>query len=538
MENCIKNEKVHKKVLLLIEFYNEYGMEPKRRSKYKGVNIGEFFNNIKSGRTKITQSDRKMLEDLGLNLARKNTSEEVHKKVLLLTQFYEEYEREPKQRENYKDIEIGQFFKSIKYGNTEITKSDRKMLESLGINLDVINKSEEIHKKVLLLIEFYNEYGSEPKRNQSYKGIKIGQFFGRIKSNNTQITKGDRKMLEDLGLNFAKINKADEVHKKVLLLTEFYKEYGRKPKIMEEYHNIKIGHFFKNIKFGNTEITKSDREMLENLGLKFTIINKADEVHKKVLLLIEFYNEYGRAPKTKEEYHSIKLGSFFSGVKYGNIKITQSDRKMLENLGLDLSTISRAEKIHKKVLLLIKFYNEYGRAPKTPEEYHGEKIGEFFNRIKSGNTKITQSDRKMLEDLGFNLSTINKAEEIHRKVLLLIQFYEEYGRQPKQRENYKDIRIGQFLNSIKFGNTQITRSDRKMLENLGFNLVSKNKAEETHKKVLLLTQFYKEYEREPKQKENYKDVRIGQFFSSIKFCNTKITKSDKEMLKSLGLRLA
>ena len=329
-------------------------------------------------------------------------NQKVHKKVLLLIKFYKEYEREPKQGENYKDIKIGPFYNNIKHGRTKITESDREMLENVGLNLSIMNKSERVHKKVLLLIEFYKEYGREPKRNSNYKGIKIGQFFQSIKYGNTKITQSDRKMLENIGIKLSSINKLDEVHKKVLLLIEFYKEYGRTPKFAEEYHNIRIGQFFSSIKSGNTKITESDREILENIGIKLTTINRAEEVHKKVLLLIEFYKEYGREPKLKENYKDMKIGQFFSSIKSGSTKITESDREMLENIGLNISI---KNKVHKKVLLLIEFYKEYGREPKWNSNYKGTNIGQFYNNIKYGRTKITESDREMLENIGIKLSS-------------------------------------------------------------------------------------------------------------------------------------
>ena len=103
---------------------------------------------------------------------------------------------------------------------------------------------------------------------------------------------------------------------------------------MEVYKSEKIGNFFKSIKFGNTEIATGDREMLKKMGIDLSITGKKAEIHQKVLLLVEFYQEFDRVPKSWEVYKDEKLGIFFRSIKSGATQIWPEDRKMLENLGI------------------------------------------------------------------------------------------------------------------------------------------------------------------------------------------------------------
>ena len=194
-----------------------------------------------------------------------------------------------------------------------------------------------------------------------------------------------------------------KIHQKVLLLAEFYKKYKRVPKLREEYQGVKIGSFFYNVKKGYTKIDEQDKEILENTGCDIFFKNIRERTkHQKVLLLAEFYKNYGRMPKSKEEYQGVKIGSFLKSIKLKNTNIPEYDKKMLEDLGVDFSIKDVKKEVHEKILLLNEFYKKYGRYPKMREQYKGKNIGAFYYCIRSQKTQITLEDKKLLEDLGFD----------------------------------------------------------------------------------------------------------------------------------------
>lgn len=57
-------EKVHKKLLILVEFMYIYRRKPKKADYYKGVHLGPFFRNILSGNTSLSPEDRKKFDDV------------------------------------------------------------------------------------------------------------------------------------------------------------------------------------------------------------------------------------------------------------------------------------------------------------------------------------------------------------------------------------------------------------------------------------------------------------------------------------------
>ena len=473
----MRNSRVSKdhKIRLLEEFYNEFGREPKATEEYKGIKLGQFFHCIRKGNTSISESDREYLESLGMRLVSKNRQLLVHEKVILLGEFYNEFGREPKAREKYKDIKLGQFLHSIRRGNTSISEVDREYLEGFEMRLFVKNRQLSVHEKVILLGEFYSKFKRNPKSSEEYKGAKLKGFLGSIRKGTTKISETDRKYLESLGIRLVIQNKQALVHEKVLLLGEFYSEYVRKPKPSEEYKGIKLGNFLNSICRGSTRISEKDRNYLESLGMRLIIISMKELIHEKILLLSEFYANFGRVPKVTEEYNGIMLGRFFQNVRRGTTKISETDREYLESLGISLVVQNKQVLVHEKVLLLGEFYSEYGRRPKPSEEYKEIKLGNFLYSICKGSTRISEKDRKYLENLGIELVIQNKQSQVHEKVLLLSKFYEKFGRIPKLGEEYEGIKLGNFFNNIHSGHTKISEDDRNYLESLGIRLILKNK---------------------------------------------------------------
>ncbi len=123
------------------------------------------------------------------------------------------------------------------------------------------------------------------------------------------------------------------------------------------------------------------------------------------------------------------------------------------------------------------------------------------------------------------------------KIDLLIEFKKLYGREPKSKETYKGENLGTFLQSIRQGHCTISPDDIKILESQNIRIQKRNFQLETHEKVLLLIEFIKLYNREPKVKETYKGVKIGLLLNNIRYSNTLISKADEKELKNLGISL-
>lgn len=190
-----------------------------------------------------------------------------------------------------------------------------------------------------------------------------------------------------------------KTEKKIKLLSKFYKKNGRLPKNNEYYKDVNIGKFVKKVTNYEISLSNEEIELLNKLGIKLS--KNKTQLHNKVTLLIKFYNKFGRWPKVREVYKDINIGYFFYNIKLGKTTLLKHDKKRLKKLNFNFDKIPQKENTHNKVIILIEFYNKHNRWPNYCEIYKDIKLGIFFKNIISGNTSITDTDKKQLEILKF-----------------------------------------------------------------------------------------------------------------------------------------
>lgn len=324
------------------------------------------------------------------------------------------------------------------------------------------------HDKIIFLVEFFKDNSRLPCISDTeIDGINLYEFMQDIEMCEIILEDKDRKAVEDIGI---KINKKKEQnHNRVMLLVEYYLTFNKWPKQSTIFKNVKLGVFMSNIKRNDrNSISKVDQKILEKFEFKFQSISEIDKTHQKVLILIDFFNTFNRWPKSNEMYKGINISNFYYRLK--NLRcnsILYDDRNLLVNLGFKFNSTPRSIKNHQKVLILIEFYNKFNRWPKSNEEYRNEQIGAFALRIKQKRVSISKSDIEELRKLNFRFDIVSAKEKVHRKVLLIIEFFTIYNRLPKYKEMYKNVHIGFFLSNIKQKNTSLSISDKQLLETHG-----------------------------------------------------------------------
>lgn len=324
------------------------------------------------------------------------------------------------------------------------------------------------HDKIIFLVEFFKDNSRLPCINDTeIDGINLYEFMQDIEMCEIILEDKDRKAVEDIGIKINK--KKEQTHNKVMLLVEYYLTFNKWPKQSTIFKNVKLGVFMSNIKREDRKsISKADKKILEKFEFKFQSISEIDKTHQKVLILIDFFNTFNRWPKSNEMYKGINISNFYYRLK--NLRcnsLLYDDRNLLVNLGFKFNFTPRSIKNHQKVLILIEFYNKFNRWPKYNEEYRNEQIGAFALRIKQKRVNISKSDIEELRKLNFRFEIVSAKEKVHRKVLLIIEFFTIYNRLPKFKEMYKNVHIGFFLSNIKQKNTSLSISDKQLLETHG-----------------------------------------------------------------------
>ena len=116
-------------------------------------------------------------------------------------------------------------------------------------------------------------------------------------------------------------------------------------------------------------------------------------------------------------------------------------------------------------------------------------------------------------------------DNINIKIELCKEFYNEYKRLPKRNENYKDFKIGSFIDHLKYGFNSHLKEE---VENIFNTKIEVTKNISDNEKLELCKEFYNEYKRLPKSNDTYKDFNIGSFIKNLKRGQNSHLKEDVE----------
>jgi len=167
------------KIKLCQEFYNEFKRLPKCKEKYKDFNIGNFITGLKSGLNKYLKNKVEEIFNCKIEKEKEIILLTNEDKIKLCQEFYNEFKRLPKDKEKYKNFNIGNFISHLKKSSNNHLKKQVEEIFNEKIEIKRIKISDE--DKINLCKEFYNEFKRLPKKNEEYKNWKINNFIIGIK---------------------------------------------------------------------------------------------------------------------------------------------------------------------------------------------------------------------------------------------------------------------------------------------------------------------------------------------------------------------
>ena len=175
--NVVKHIDDKDKINLCKEFYREYQRLPKQSETFKYFNIGRFITYLKHGQNKHIKQQVEEIFHQEIN-AKKIVKISDEDKLNLCKEFYNTYKRLPKDKESYKNFNIGKFITNLKYDNNKHIKQQVETIFEQEINAKKQISDED---KLNLCKEFYNTYKRLPKDKESYKNFNISGFISHMK---------------------------------------------------------------------------------------------------------------------------------------------------------------------------------------------------------------------------------------------------------------------------------------------------------------------------------------------------------------------
>ena len=144
-----------------------------------------------------------------------------------------------------------------------------------------------------------------------------------------------------------------------------------------------------------------------------------------------------------------------------------------------------------------KFYTEYlsykalyGKNGVSFRYYAaGYPLGQRACALRNGNAKVTEEQRKMLDEEGFPWKTTKRHKQCPFNIFYaeLLKYQKEFGTidVPRYYETEDGIRLGMVLKSFKYGSRKLTPYQKKKLLAIGFAFDKKFYRSYSFEKVLI-----------------------------------------------------
>jgi len=531
----IFNEKIENKIIknkisnndiikLCEEYYNEFKRLPYETEIYKDWKIGIFIGGLKKGHRKELKNKIEEIFNEKIEYKTKTNNLNNKEKIQLCQEFYNLNKRLPKKNEEYKNFKINCFISNLKHGkNKELKNKIEKIFnEKIEVKKIIIDDKE----KIKLCQEFYKINNRLPKDKEIYKDFNIGSFIYGLKDGKNKYLKEQVEEIFNCKIEKQYIHNNLFDEEKIKLCQEFYDEFKRLPTSKEIYKDWKIGNFIISLKIGQNKHLKNKIEEIFNEKIEKKIIIISDE--EKIKLCQDFYYDFHRLPSYNEKYKDWKIGSFISRLKFGDNKSLKEIIEKIFNCKIEKQYIHNNLSDEEKIKLCQEFYEENKRIPKSEEQYKNWNIGKFIKGIRDGKNNYLKNQIEKIFNITFNINNNINNINNNNKVNLCKEFYNEFKRLPKNNDIYKDWKIGRFIDGIRYGQNKHLKEQIEKIFNEKINKIRTNNIKNDEEKIKLCKEFYNDFNRLPKQNEEYKNWKINNFIRGIKRGQNKHLKEQVE----------
>ena len=176
-----------------------------------------------------------------------------------------------------------------------------------------------------------------------------------------------------------------------------------------------------------------------------------------------------------------------------------------------------------KLELCKEFFKAYKRLPTQKEKFEDFNIGKFISHLKEG---VNSHLKPQVEEIFHQEIKVDKKRTNKDKLNLCKEFFSEFKTLPKCNKVYKNFNIGSFIRNLRRGkNSQL----KPQVEEIFHQEIKAVKISDEDK-LNLCKEFFKAYQRLPKQSEVYEYFNIGSFIRNLKQgCNSHLKPQVEEI---------
>ena len=374
----------------------------------------------RAGRMTMTDEERKVLEDFGIDFSKQKDENPAQTLIERLPMYMEQHpekcklddngvlklKEQIKQKEmlileNEDEYPIGRQISEARLGKMKMTDEEWKQLEDFGIDFTIQKKDmtaiQELINNMLVYMEHHPEkcYRDENGVLKLKEQIKvsevlilenedeypIGQQISQARLGKMKMTDEECKVLEDFGMDFSRQKDENPAQTLIDRLTLYMEQHPenceqdengvlklkeqikrREVLVLENGEKYRIGQRISEARSGRMTMTDEERKVLEDFGIDFSKQkdeNPAQTLIERLPMYMEQHPEKCKLDdngvlKLKEQIKQKEMLILENGEKYrigqqvslarlGKIKMTDEERKILEEFGIDFTPQRRTK---------------------------------------------------------------------------------------------------------------------------------------------------------------------------------------------------
>lgn len=406
----------------------------------------------------------------------------------------------------------------IRSGNYPLLEEERLYLDAMGFIWD--EKEFDFKKLVNEIIDYKAKNKCDeliiPTQYVTDTGYHLGRRVAEIRKNKKRLDDLHIRVLDELGIIWDL--EAYKFNVFCKHFDDYIKCYGAD--IIDFSYKTKDGYYLGkkifNIKNGIENITKEQMKFLnENYNFESIKVNKKawsdSEVYNYALMkdLVMYISKYGKQqmPDDYVDENGVEVGKKVKGAKQkqkaGNLSLEWQE--IFESLGVEFGEkgLSKTEIFDRFVEEYVKYKQINGNAniPYSYVTLDGYHLGARIMILKNDSWEISQEQRKVLEDLGFDfrknriIKNYRKREIFEKIKEEMIAYKQEFGNLSISY-NYvskSGFELGQYVNKIRRKKFSLSNKQLNELKEIGF-ILSEIKIKKIEEKEKFLNELvlYKE----------------------------------------------
>ena len=315
------------------------------------------------------------------------------------------------------------------------------------------------------MAEFFARTGhSRVPRNHVVRGIKIGSWAARLRSDRTTLSPNQVSQLDALGFVW---NIDDEFYEKhLLLLKQFVQREGHANVPTAHYEEtVPLGAWVHRIRHGGRTLSPARKAFLDQLGFVWDAREK--KFSDYAIALQAFVQREGHSLVPRSHYEgNLPLGAWVQRTRFLASRLSSSRKDALNKIGFVWQ--HKTEIFEKNVALLKQFILREGHAKVTFNHLEdGARLGSWVVAIRSSRLKLDRQSSKRLDAMGFVWEPY--ANQYARNLELLRDYAIQNGhvRVPHSYE-VSGVKLGFWVANMRQRKVRLSDKQTKELDALGF----------------------------------------------------------------------